>query len=153
MSASVVPCPENYSFWRRKRISQIKEFKEFEQLVSLKSIDTAEKSSFQGDYLFWAIPKYGYCSSADYTFLQWNLNKVSRDWQDWGNLFVALRVRYFEHLHLTNFRENHQNVRYIEVELTTSNNQGLRSADDNDRRSKCFCSISMLCASFMWQII
>ena len=32
-----------------------------------------------------------------------------------GKLFVALRVRYFEHLHLTNFRENHQNVRYIDV--------------------------------------
>ena len=31
-------------------------------------------------------------------------NKVSRDW---GNLFVASRVRYIEHLLLTNFQENY----------------------------------------------
>ena len=39
-------------------------------------------------------------------------NEVPRDW---GNLFVKSKVRYIEHFHLTNFRENYQNVRYIEV--------------------------------------
>ena len=34
---------------------------------------------------------------------------------DRGNLLIKSRVRYIEHLHLTNFRENHQNIRYIEV--------------------------------------
>ena len=41
-------------------------------------------------------------------------NEVQRDW---GNLFVISRVCYIEHLHLTNFRENYQNVRYIKVWL------------------------------------
>ena len=31
----------------------------------------------------------------------------------------------------------------------TSNNQRLQSASDNDRRSKRFCSITVLCVSFM----
>ena len=39
-------------------------------------------------------------------------NEVPRDW---GNLFVKSKVRYIEHFHLTNYRENYQNVRYIEV--------------------------------------
>ena len=39
-------------------------------------------------------------------------NEVQRDR---GNLLVKSRVRYIEHLHLTNFWENYQNVRYIEV--------------------------------------
>ena len=39
-------------------------------------------------------------------------NEVPRDW---GNLFVKLRARYIEQLHLTNFRENYQNICYIEV--------------------------------------
>ena len=39
-------------------------------------------------------------------------NEVQRDR---GNLLVKSRVRYIEHLYLTNFRENYQNVRYIEV--------------------------------------
>ena len=34
-----------------------------------------------------------------------------------------------------------------------SNNQRLESAGDNDRRSKHFCSITMLCVSFSWQIV
>ena len=34
---------------------------------------------------------------------------------DWGKLFVISRVRYIEHLDLTNFRKNNQNVPYIEV--------------------------------------
>ena len=29
---------------------------------------------------------------------------------DWGNLCVISRDRYIEHLHITNFRENYQNV-------------------------------------------
>ena len=37
--------------------------------------------------------------------------------------------------------------------LHTSNNQRLRSAGDNDRRSKRFCSIAVLCVSFTWQIV
>ena len=41
-------------------------------------------------------------------------NEVPRDWED---LFAISRVRYIWHLHLTNFRENYQNVRYIEVKL------------------------------------
>ena len=32
-------------------------------------------------------------------------------------MFVISRVRKIEHLDLTNFRENNQNVRYIEVQL------------------------------------
>ena len=39
-------------------------------------------------------------------------NEVPREW---GNLFVISRVHYIEHLHLKNFGENYQNVRYIEV--------------------------------------
>ena len=39
-------------------------------------------------------------------------NEVPRDW---GNFFVESRVRYIEHLLLTNFQERYQNVRYIEV--------------------------------------
>ena len=39
-------------------------------------------------------------------------NEVPRDW---GNLFIKLRAHYIEQLHLTNFRENYQNVCYIEV--------------------------------------
>ena len=39
-------------------------------------------------------------------------NEVLRDW---GNLLVILRVRYIEHLDLTNFRKNNQNVLDIEV--------------------------------------
>ena len=35
----------------------------------------------------------------------------------------------------------------------TSNNQRLESAGDNDRRSKHFCYIAMLCVSFSWQIV
>ena len=47
-----------------------------------------------------------------YDTVEPQFNEVSRDW---GNLLVKSRVRYIEHLHLTNFRENYQNVRYIEV--------------------------------------
>ena len=39
-------------------------------------------------------------------------NEVPRDR---GNLFFKSRVRYIKHLHFTNFRENYQNVCYIEV--------------------------------------
>ena len=42
--------------------------------------------------------------------------------KDWGNLFVKSKVRYIEHFHLTNFRENYQNVRYIEVRGGTPGN-------------------------------
>ena len=35
----------------------------------------------------------------------------------------------------------------------TSNNQRLRIAGDNYRRSKRFCSIAVLCAGFTWQIV
>ena len=37
--------------------------------------------------------------------------------------------------------------------LQTSNNQRLRSAGDNDRRSKRFCSSAVLCVSFTWQMV
>ena len=47
-----------------------------------------------------------------YDTVEPRFNEVPRDW---GNLHVKSRVRYIEHLHLTNFRENYQNVRYIEV--------------------------------------
>ena len=33
------------------------------------------------------------------------------------------------------------------------NNQRLGRVGDNDQRSKCFCSIAVLCVSFMWQIV
>ena len=33
------------------------------------------------------------------------------------------------------------------------NNQRLGRVGDNDQRSKCFCSIAVLCISFMWQIV
>jgi len=35
----------------------------------------------------------------------------------------------------------------------TSNNQRLRSAGDNDRRSKRFWSNAVLCVSFTWQVV
>ena len=41
-------------------------------------------------------------------------NEVPREW---GNLFVKSRIHHIEHLHLTNFPEKYQNVRYIEVKL------------------------------------
>ena len=41
--------------------------------------------------------------------LQWNLDLTKCQETVWGNLFVTSRVRYIEHLHLTNFRENYQN--------------------------------------------
>ena len=37
--------------------------------------------------------------------------------------------------------------------LLSSNNQRLRSAGDNDRRSKRFCSSAVLCVSFTWQMV
>ena len=46
--------------------------------------------------------------------VKWNLDLVPREW---GNLFVKSRIHYIEHLHLTNFPEKYQNVRYIEVKL------------------------------------
>ena len=42
--------------------------------------------------------------------------------RDWANLFLESKVRYIEHFHLTNFRENYQNVRYIEVRGGTPGN-------------------------------
>ena len=46
----------------------------------------------------------------------WTAQKrLLRRLRDWGNLFVKSRVRYIEHLDLTTFRENYQNVRYSEV--------------------------------------
>ena len=39
-------------------------------------------------------------------------NEVARD-VDWRNLFVKSRVLYIEHLHLTNWWQNYQNVRYM----------------------------------------
>ena len=35
----------------------------------------------------------------------------------------------------------------------TSHNQRLQSAGDNDRRSKHFCSCTVFCTSFMWQMV
>ena len=47
--------------------------------------------------------------------METRFNEVPRDR---GNFFVISRGRYIEHLHdLTNFRENYQNDRYIEVKL------------------------------------
>ena len=37
--------------------------------------------------------------------------------------------------------------------MYTSNNQRLRSAGDNDRRSKRFCSSAVLWESSMWQMV
>ena len=42
---------------------------------------------------------------------------------------------------------------FVIVIIITSNNQRLRSAGDNDRRSKCFCSNAVLCVSFTWEIV
>ena len=39
-------------------------------------------------------------------------NDVPRDWE---KLFVVSRVHYNEHLDLTKFRKNNQNVRHIKV--------------------------------------
>ena len=41
----------------------------------------------------------------------------------------------------------------IDTVYDYSNNQRLWSADDNDRRSKRFCSIAVLCVSFTRQIV
>ena len=37
--------------------------------------------------------------------------------------------------------------------IRTSNNQRLRNAGNNDRRSKCFCSNAVLCVNFMLQMV
>ena len=37
--------------------------------------------------------------------------------------------------------------------MTSSNNQRLQNAGDNDRRPKCFCSSPVLCISFTWQMV
>ena len=44
-----------------------------------------------------------------------------------------------------------QNIQARHVQ--TSNNQRLRSAGDNDRRSKRFCSSAVLCVNFTWQMV
>ena len=54
------------------------------------------------------------CIGLQTTTMEPPFNEVQRDR---GNLLVKSRVRYIEHLHLTNFWENYQNVRYIEVQL------------------------------------
>ena len=49
---------------------------------------------------------------------------------------------------------NEQNTVMVLVFInTTSNNQKLRSAGDNDRRSKRFCSMAVLCLSFRWEMV
>ena len=44
-------------------------------------------------------------------------------------------------------------TKYQQTPLQTSNNQRLRSAGDNDRRSKGFCSIAALCVCFTWKLV
>ena len=39
------------------------------------------------------------------------------------------------------------------IVIISSNNQRLRSAGDNDRRSKRFCSSAVLCVRFTWQMV
>ena len=39
------------------------------------------------------------------------------------------------------------------LSISTSNNQRLRSAGDNDRRSKRFCANALLCVCFTWQMV
>ena len=39
------------------------------------------------------------------------------------------------------------------IVISSSNNQRLRSAGDNDRRSKRFCSSAVLWVSFTWQMV
>ena len=39
------------------------------------------------------------------------------------------------------------------IVISSSNNQRLRSAGDDDRRSKRFCSSAVLCVSFTWQMV
>ena len=46
-------------------------------------------------------------------------NEVPRDWE---NVFIISRVCYIEHLHLTIFWENCQNVCYIEVKTVKLQN-------------------------------
>ena len=41
----------------------------------------------------------------------------------------------------------------IIIIIITSNNQRLRSAGDNDQRSKCFCFRAVLCVSFTQQMV
>ena len=41
----------------------------------------------------------------------------------------------------------------IIIIIITSNNQRLRSAGDNDQRSKCFCFRALLCVSFTQQMV
>ena len=53
--------------------------------------------------------------------METRFNEVPRDMR---NFFVISSVRYIEHLHdLTNFRENYQNDRYIEVKVILINLQ------------------------------
>ena len=51
--------------------------------------------------------------------LYYSGNSIYRSAKGQGEIFFVIsRVRYIEHLHdLTNFRENYQNDRYIEVKL------------------------------------
>lgn len=64
-------------------------------------------------------------------------NEVLRDW---GNLFIISRVYYIEHLDLTNFWKNNQNVCYIEVYLIT-NLQNPAFSDLNNYCNK-ICSLT-----------
>ena len=41
-----------------------------------------------------------------------------------------------------------QVIEVLSLKMETRNNQRLRSVGDNDRRSKRFCSSSVLCVSF-----
>ena len=47
--------------------------------------------------------------------IQWNVDLTKC--QGTGEICLLNRGLYIEHLHLTNFRENYQNVCYIEVQL------------------------------------
>ena len=49
---------------------------------------------------------------------------------------------------------NKQNISHgFSIMNTTRNNQRLRSAGDNDQKSKRFCSSAVLCLSFTWEMV
>ena len=63
-----------------------------------------------------------------------------------STLFFPLDMPPFVYV-IANFNE------MLQLLLVVVNNQRLRSAGDDDRRSKRFCSSAVLCVSFTWQMV
>ena len=60
---------------------------------------------------------------------------------------------FFSPGHASFFSRHRQLLWNATIVIRSSNNQRLRSAGDNDRRSKRFCSSAVLWVSFTWQMV